>query len=194
MKPLYQLLSKIHPYISGLKVHNEILNISLEDNIQLYEICKSYGIFLWEDRKMNDIGNTVYKQLDYYSEYRDIVSVVPLGGPESIPKHKNIGVFLLSQLSCKNNLIHPYMTEEINSLVKNESVCGIICQNPELVSNDTITIMPGIRLDQSSDSKNQQWKTPRMIKYKPTFYVVGRGIIQSDDPVASAQLYCSEYK
>ena len=37
--------------------------------LEIYNICKKYGIFLWEDRKFNDIGNTIENQVNYYRKY-----------------------------------------------------------------------------------------------------------------------------
>ena len=57
------LLDEIHDNLVGLKVHNEILNFSDGENELLYDMCHAYGLFLWEDRKFNDIGATFEKQV-----------------------------------------------------------------------------------------------------------------------------------
>ena len=53
---LLALIDEIHDDLVGLKVHNEILNLSEGENELLYDMCHAYGLFLWEDRKFNDIG------------------------------------------------------------------------------------------------------------------------------------------
>ena len=40
------------PLCSGLKIHNEILNLNNQQNVSLYNLCKCYSIFLWEINSM----------------------------------------------------------------------------------------------------------------------------------------------
>ena len=179
---LYNILNKIHSHIIGLKVHNEILKITYDENIKLYKKCKELDIFLWEDRKFNDIGNTIQEQIKYYTSIRDFISIVPIGGALSIPQNTSLGIFLLAELSCKNNIINVLNTQDILTLAKKKNVCGIICQHPENVPFNIPTIMPGIHLNKSSDGLNQQWRDPSKLKYKADFYVVGRAITDSENP------------
>ena len=190
---LYETIELLHPHIVGLKVHNEVLGLSFDENMKLYDVCKKHGIFLWEDRKFNDIGNTIENQVNYYSKIRDFISIVPIGGKGSIPNNTNLGVFILCELSSENNVINGLMTQQVLSLINNSNVCGVICQDPSYVPEDMLSIMPGIHLHKKNDGKNQIWKTPDNIKYKPTFYVVGRGILNSDNPLQENILYKNKF-
>ena len=190
---LYETIELLHPHIVGLKVHNEVLGLSFDENQKLYDVCKKYGIFLWEDRKFNDIGNTIENQVNYYSKIRDFISIVPIGGKGSIPSNTNLGVFILCELSSENNVINSLMTQQVLSLINNHNVCGVICQDPSYVPENMLSIMPGIHLHRKNDGKNQIWKTPDNIKHKPTFYVVGRGILNSDNPLQESILYKNKF-
>ena len=189
---LFVYLNNLHPYIIGLKIHSEILNLSKYEHEKLYSLCKSFNIFLWEDRKFNDIGNTLHKQLEYYEKKCDYVSVVPTSGPNSLNIPNNLGIFVLCEMSSKNNLFQHNITSSIISYVDKhrENVCGLICQSEELFSSINIpTIKPGINLDKTKDEKGQQYINPETLTYKPTLYVVGRGITESIDPVFEVQRY-----
>ena len=150
---LYETIELLHPHIVGLKVHNEVLGLSFDENQKLYDVCKKYGIFLWEDRKFNDIGNTIENQVNYYSNIRDFISIVPIGGKGSIPNNTNLGVFILCELSSENNVINSLMTQQVLGLIDNSNVCGVICQNPSYVPHDMLSIMPGIHLHKKNDGK-----------------------------------------
>lgn len=190
---LYETIELLHPHIVGLKVHNEVLGLSFDENLKLYNECKKYGLFLWEDRKFNDIGNTIENQINYYSKIRDFISIVPIGGKGSIPNDTKLGVFVLCELSSENNVINSLMTQQVLGLINNSNVCGVICQNPSYVPENMLSIMPGIHLHKKNDGKNQIWKTPDNIKHKPTFYVVGRGILNSENPLQESILYKSKF-
>ena len=186
---LYKLLDVIHPHIVGVKVHNEILKLNYNENMKLYKKCKELDVFLWEDRKFNDIGNTVNEQIKYYESIRDYISIVPIGGSLSIPVKTNLGIFLLSELSCKNNFINTLNTQNIISLTKYQNICAVICQHPEYVAKNFPTIMPGIHLNKTTDGLNQQWRDPTKLQHKPTFYVIGRAITNSENPESEILIY-----
>ena len=68
---------------------------------------------IWEDRKFNDIGKTLYKQINNgvfkVAEWADFVSVVPIAGDGfkyAFNDTKQVGVFLLLEMSSKNNLMN----------------------------------------------------------------------------------------
>ena len=73
-------------------------NLNEEQNITLYNICKCHSIFLWEDRKFNDISNTVIKQLKKYENVRDFVSICPTSGPDLLKIKSKLGFFVLIEI------------------------------------------------------------------------------------------------
>lgn len=185
------LMEKIHPYIVGIKIHNEILELNYSENLLLYMKAKEYNLFLWEDRKFNDTGNTLANQIAYYESVRDYISIVPIGGESSLLElqSKQLGIFLLSELSTSDNMLNSLNTQQIIDVAIRNKAAGIICQTPENVPSWMITIMPGINISLTSDGLNQKWKDPRNLENKPTFYVLGRAIINASDPVEELKKY-----
>ena len=188
---LIKLIDKIHPYIVGIKIHNEILELSYSENLLLYMKAKKLNIFLWEDRKFNDIGNTITNQIMYYESIRDYISIVPISGESSLFNIQNtkLGFFILSELTTYDNILNSLNTQQIIDITIRNKAAGIICQTPENLPPWMISIMSGIHISQSNDRINQQWRDPRNIKYKPTFYVVGRAITNTDDPIEELKKY-----
>lgn len=198
---LCHLLSKIHPYIIGLKIHNEILNLNSQENVALYNICVCYSIFLWEDRKFNDISNTVIKQLKKYEDVRDFVSICPTSGPDILKIKSKLGFFVLIEMSSDNNLfnnltnkLYDWVIQEKNN--DKNSICGIICQSEKYFNNHSnnnglITIKPGIHLTNTKDDVGQRYTSPENIKNKPTLFVIGRGITQAEKPIEELKKYLS---
>ena len=190
---LWDILPQIAKYISGLKIHSEILNLTQDENIKLYKYCVANNIFLWEDRKFNDISNTVQKQIKYYENIRDYISVVPTSGSDILNIKSKLGKFVLCEMSSRNNLFNNITRAEIqNKLDNGYNICGVICQNPELFAKYS-TIMPGINLNQSTDNSGQQWRNPTNLKYKPNYYVVGRYITLADNPVERVKQLLSSF-
>jgi orotidine-5'-phosphate decarboxylase len=191
---LCHLLSKIHPYIIGLKIHNEILNLNDQQNVSLYNLCKCYSIF-------NDISNTVIKQLKKYEPVRDFVSICPTCGPDILKIKSSLGFFVLIEMSSDNNLfnnltnkLYDWVIQEKNN--DKNSICGIICQSEKYFNihsnnNDLITIKPGIHLTNTKDDVGQRYTNPQNIKNKPTLFVIGRGITQAEKPIEELKKYLS---
>ena len=182
---LFNLLDKINNNIVGLKIHSEILNLSVYEELQLIRYCKNNNIFLWEDRKYNDINNTVEKQIKKYEGRRDFISIVPTSGPHILNCNTNIGFFVLCEMSSKNNLFNcDAMSSILHFVEKNHNnVVGLICQNEKLYDLPFLSITPGIHIHNEGDSKGQQYKNPHKMNKKPSLFVVGRAITESDNPV-----------
>ena len=194
---LCDLINKIHSYIIGVKVHNEILNLTNEQNILLYNLCKNYSLFLWEDRKFNDISNTVMKQLKKYEDIRDFVSICPISGPDILKIKSNLGFFVLIEMSSEQNLFTPITNSIFNFVVQeanipNNNICGIICQKEKYFRNDKLlTIKPGIHLTNTKDNVGQKYTNPKYLQTKPSLFVVGRGITESENPLEEIKKYIS---
>ena len=101
----------LHNDLIGVKVHNEILNLTFEQNKKLYTLCKSYDLFLWEDRKFNDIANTFNHQIKSYESIRDYVSVCPISGVDILQVKSNLKYFVLIEMSSRNNFINNISNE-----------------------------------------------------------------------------------
>ena len=198
---LLELINTLHNDLIGVKVHNEILNLTLEQNHELYSLCHKYDLFLWEDRKFNDISNTVIKQLKKYEDVRDYISICPISGPDLLKIKSKLGFFVLIEMSSDNNLfnnltdkIYNWIIEEKNNV--NNSICGIICQDEKYFniysnSKDLITIKPGIHLTNTKDNIGQTYTNPQNMINKPTLFVIGRGITESETPIEEIKKYIS---
>lgn len=180
---LLKMLDIVYPHIIGLKIHNEILGLSWDENIQLYIRCSELDIFLWEDRKFNDIGNTIQKQIKFYEPIRDYVSVVPTSGKKSLYCETTLGKFVLCEMSSSDNLFNPLTTNNIVSMLDDPkiNIAGLICQSPELFNLGIPSLMPGINLKKGTDDLGQKWRNPETLQTQPTMYVIGRAITESED-------------
>ena len=112
---------------------------------RLKEIVKN-DFMIWEDRKFNDIGNTFKHQL-YGGIYKinmwaDFISVNPAAGYKTLEiikdeKEKGVvtpGIFLLAEMSTKDNLMNCMYTEDVIRIARNNQdlVSGIINQSIEI--------------------------------------------------------------
>lgn len=197
---LTQLLTLINHRIIGLKIHNEILKLSSNQYYKLHELCKEYEIFLWEDRKFNDIGNTVLRQIENYINNIDVISIVPTGGiTNELFAIDELNKFVLCEMSTENNMFNSNLTNHILyqyfSINHKHRVgnTALICQDEELINycnmNNIATVRPGINILQINDSFNQKYTNPENVSIHPTMYVVGRGITNAMNPVKAVEQY-----
>ena len=200
-KILLDLIMTLAPYIIGVKIHSEIMDFNDEENKTLYETCQMMNIYLWEDRKFNDIGNTLEKQLLKYENIRDIVSIVPTNGLSSLKNiETKLKMFVLCEMSTRENLFNSILKNDIIDVGhQQENVIGFICQDFELTKflkdhTDYISIKAGINMSSTNDKKGQMWSDPRNFPVQSDFYVIGRGITQSYDIMDRTELYHIELK
>jgi uridine monophosphate synthetase len=197
------LIDEIGDNVFGFKVHNEVLGLTYEENYSFYMACKDKEILLWEDRKFNDIGNTIQKQLEYYETIRDFVSIVPTSGMESVVNlNTRLKFLVLCEMSSSGNLFTPVVKNSILDIVfTNPNLfAGIICQDLELIEfcknqyTGLLTIMPGINLQTLGDNIGQRYRDPRQFtnSQKPDLFVVGRGITNSEYIQAQLEYYNKE--
>uniref|UniRef100_A0A6C0KFJ6 orotate phosphoribosyltransferase n=1 Tax=viral metagenome TaxID=1070528 RepID=A0A6C0KFJ6_9ZZZZ len=183
---LLPLLHKIKNYIVGLKIHSEILCMTDYQESELINFCYYNDIFLWEDRKMNDIANTIQEQVKKYELKRDFLSICPTSGPHSLNIDTKLGLFVLTEMSSKGNLFNPMISASILSFIERnpKHICGIIVQN-ELLFKSTpfLSIKPGIHSEIKEDTKGQQYTTIDSMRLKPDLLVVGRAITNISNPI-----------
>ena len=191
---LLELINTLHNDLIGVKVHNEILNLTLEQNHELYSLCHKYDLFLWEDRKFNDIAHTFSHQIQKYESCRDYISVCPISGPDILQVNSKLKYFVLIEMSSRNNLVncissnlYKLVSDEINN--NNRNIAGIICQSDIFLKENLITIKPGINANKKKDNVGQVYVSIEDLKYKPSLIVVGRGLTNSDNPKDEIKLY-----
>ena len=129
-------------------------------------------------RKLADIGNTVRMQFNQLSRWATLVTVHSISGFGILEGIKNaesysleMGVFMVAELSSKNNLISPDYTKETVELSKNypQVVVGFVSQSSVCDDPGSIQLTPGVCLGESvkNDLLGQQYRNPETIKMVP---------------------------
>ncbi|MBP2057215.1 orotidine-5'-phosphate decarboxylase [Lactobacillus colini] len=181
---------------------------------------KGYKIFL--DLKMNDIPNTVYNGARQLARLGiKLTTVHALGGSEMIKAAKQglidgsldarqvpklLVVTELTSISpsiLKNeqncNLSMKQQVISLAKLAKNSNADGVICSALEVrdlrqaIGDNFLYITPGIRMD-SNTGDQMRVTTPTQAKeWGASAIVVGRPIIQADNPEKMYQKFKKEF-
>ena len=187
-----ELLRLIAPYVCMVKIH---MDIGLTWLLDIYDLALEYDFHVLDDRKYADIGSIVSKQ----SLESSLCTAHSIFGQTTIDGLKrgmnnalNAGCFLIAQCSSASDLITPLYTEMTRELaVENkEFVAGFITQ--EFLGDDGfLHLTPGVNNNVSSDSIGQSYRTVEeaVVKQRCDIIIVGRGIYDAPDPVASARSY-----
>lgn len=191
-----QLLSvadQCGPYITVLKTHIDTLedvNATVLEELRL--LADKHKFFLFEDRKLCDIGSTVRKQADLISDWADIVNMHSLAGEKSVTSvGGDIGLLLIGELSCEGNLIdYQYISKTVEIAKKHDDrVFGFISQGA-IGGDQFLHFTPGVKFSSGGDGMGQRYKTPeRAIADGADLIIVGRGILQADDIVEECKRY-----
>lgn len=204
---LLKTADDLGPYICMLKTHVDMINDFSLDKVQrLVDLALKHNFLIFEDRKFADIGNTVRQQFSEgiykIANWADIVNAHSITGSGCVDGLKEAcedasrkACLLIAQLSSKGNLIDEnYVKETVKLAEENKDfVIGFISQTR--VSNDPamLHMAPGIQLRDESmkDNLGQCYNTPEMaiIDRKCDIIIVGRGIINSSDPISTAIKY-----
>jgi uridine monophosphate synthetase len=206
----FSILEKTAPYIVMLKTHIDIIKDFNPDFIkELKDYSKKYEFHLFEDRKFADIGNTVRKQYQSgiynISEWSDFVTVHMIAGETILDglfgNIENRSSFLLARMSSKDNLITENYTRRVIEIGKNNenTVSGFIGHGKDeedlrkfrnKIPENFLLLTPGVKLESNSDNLGQTYMTPeKAIRGGADCIIVGRGIIKSDNPSKTAELY-----
>jgi orotidine 5'-phosphate decarboxylase subfamily 1 len=110
--------------------------------------------------------------------------------------NKDIGVFLLVEMSSEDNLITEEYTAKSVKMANDyrDMVTGFICQKriKNVNNGDNYVYMtPGVNLASESDHLGQHYRDPRhvILKEHSDVIIVGRGILNSDNPLKTVQQY-----
>ncbi|KAK2187337.1 hypothetical protein NP493_169g04012 [Ridgeia piscesae] len=201
---LLQFADDIGPYICLLKTHVDILEDFSQDFVtRLQATAKKHNFLIFEDRKFADIGQTVLKQyisgLYRICDWAHIVNAHIVPGPGVIHGLSKVGVpkergcLLIGQMSSQGSLATgEYTTAAVKMAEENSNfVMGFICQGSLTDDPRFIHMAPGVQLGGSGDQLGQQYNSPaQMVTEKRVdVIIVGRGILNAEDPVATAKLY-----
>ncbi|MCF7911653.1 MAG: orotidine-5'-phosphate decarboxylase [Candidatus Cloacimonetes bacterium] len=206
----FRILDKTAAEIVMLKTHVDILDDYDEHFTgKLQEYARRYDFHIFEDRKFADIGNTVrmqYRKGIYrISEWSEFITVHLVAGAgilsglfEGLTGRSS---FLLARMSSKGNLINEsYTRKVIEAGRKNPGVVsGFIGHGKDQEDirrfkakfpAGMLLLMPGVKLESGTDKLGQQYITIEdAIGGGADCIIVGRGIIQSENPGITAKIY-----
>lgn len=158
---LHDLINKVRPFVCAIKLHFDQLS---------YDISLPDDMLVIDDRKYGDIPSIVTRRLNKC----DIVTVHAIAGKESLLKlDDERGVLIVHQMSTPDNIIDRVYSNRARDM-------GLCCKNlvgfvsQEIVSEDYPTLSPGVPI---TDMK------------KDRFYIVGRGLYESDDVEVACKMY-----
>lgn len=187
LNELWKLIEQIGDKISILKIHYDIItdfttNITYSIN-RLNYYKNLYRFKIWEDRKFADIGYIMKRQIkNHINKWADIVSVHPIAGMDSVSELSFINVILIGEMSSTGALTNnEYKINVTNMAEKLPNVIGIVCQSK--MTDTKLNIVPGISLNKknNTDSMGQQYNSLEDRSFAD-FYVVGRDIVNSENP------------
>lgn len=203
---ILNLAESLGPYICVLKTHVDIIEDFNDDFIKsLKGLAEKFNFMLMEDRKFADIGNTVSLQfskgLYKISEWSDLVTTHSLPGngvlkglKAAMSGKKSVGIFVLLEMSSEGNLLSKEYSSKTKDMIRDYSdvVTGVVAQSSNLIDDPgLIQLTPGCKLDESGDNLGQKYDTPEYVvgEKGADIAVVGRGIIESKNPVEVAKTY-----
>lgn len=202
---LLNLADKVGDEICLLKTHVDILSDFTTDFIkQLQYLADKHQFLIFEDRKFADIAHTVKQQyaggIYRIVDWADIVNAHTVPGPGVIQGLREVGLakkrglLLLAEMSSTGSLARGAYTEASVAMAEEypDFVMGFITQHQLTENPGLLHMTPGVQSDSSGgDGLGQHYISPEqaITKNGTDIIIVGRGIYQADDPVASAQHY-----
>lgn len=201
---LIHLAAALGPEICMFKTHIDIIeDFSLELTHTLRQLAQQYQFVLCEDRKFADIGNTVKHQYaggQYrIADWADLVTVHTLPGPGILQgimasrTFKEQGVLLLAEMSSSGHLMDKEYFQQTIAMAENfpDLVSGFISQHGVSPNGTWLSMTPGVQLQSKDDHLGQNYITPHQAIFENAsdIIIVGRGILASSDPIATAKIY-----
>ena len=209
-KEFFDILDSAGEEIVMLKTHIDILDDYDENFVpKLQEYAKRQNFLIFEDRKFADIGNTVRKQfrngIYKICDWAEFVTVHLVAGEgiltglfEGI---ENRGAFVLARMSSKGNLINETYTRKCFEIAKKnpDLIAGFIGYGKDAADikhfkakfpGGQLLLMPGVKLQKGTDAMGQQYITvEEAVGGGADCIIVGRGIIQAENPGEVAKIY-----
>ncbi|XP_075222950.1 rudimentary-like isoform X2 [Lycorma delicatula] len=199
---LLKLAEMIGDNIVILKTHIDVIcDFTHKTAVELKKISQEKKFLIMEDRKFGDIGNTVRLQYVTHCSWADLITVHALPGSGVLDGLKQAfselnseqrGIFVVAELSSKNNLITPNYTKEAVTMIDpyRDIVAGFVCQSSSVITSPgLIQLTPGVKLLAGSDDLGQQYVTPEIAVCEKgaDIVVVGRGITEASVPKETAE-------
>ena len=213
-----KILKAVHPYICSVKInHHLTLPLGLFDGVQaIVEQIRGEGMLAIMDAKLNDIGNTNQAIADYYfSAGFDAIIANPFVGWDEglkplfeVSKRLNRGVILLNYMSHKGavegygqTVIDPETGQQTSQyvlfaqkalkwgadgVVVGATVPEKIAEVRQILGEKVGIYSPGVGV--------QGGAAEMAIKAGADYLIVGREIINAEDPAQVARGVCDSIK
>lgn len=189
-----------------VKLHCDIIDDFSDEFIaKLVTLCEQNDIFIFEDRKFSDIGNTFRQQfvggLFKIKSWAHIVTFHGLAGAGQLKEFERVRAphqcgLLVAEMSNTGNLLDPGYTEKVVALGQQNpaSILGFVCQKRPAGTTpaDFLCFTPGVKLreDGAADGGDQRYVRPSTaIEHGSDVLIVGRGIIESPDILETCHRY-----
>lgn len=200
---IIDLVNNIGEHICVLKLHCDIIEDFDEEFVQkLIKLAESKQFFIFEDRKFCDIGNTFLEQYCFgvhkINSWAQLITVNCLSGDgiiksfSKINKYKKKGLLLIHDMSTQNLINDDYKNNVMDYTQQyRKDVVGLITQKRQDGDDSILYFTPGINYDVQNDKKDQNYRDPEqaILKDNCDVIIVGRGIIQANDPKKTAEIY-----
>lgn len=195
LKEAKDLVDKLYPSVKIFKVGSQLFTACGPEAVKMIA-QKGAKVFL--DLKSHDIPNTVKKAVEVAAKLEVFMLTVHLSGGKEmlqaaasvVNRPKIVGVTVLTSQSedgTANKVL------ELAKLAKNSGLDGVVCSVSETkmikkeLGKDFIVVNPGIRPKDSSSNDQKRVATPKeAIDAGADFIVVGRPVIQAEDPQQAA--------
>jgi orotidine-5'-phosphate decarboxylase len=213
-----KVLKAVHPYICAVKInHHLTLPLGTFDGVQqLVEQIRGQGLLAIMDAKVNDIGATNQVIAEYYyAAGFDALIANPFVGWEEglkplfeVSKRLNRGVILLTYMSHKGasegygqTIIDPETCQQIPQYISfaqkalKWGAAGVVvgATVPEKIAE--VKRILGEKVDIYSPGVGAQGGAAETaVKAGANYLIIGREIINSDDPAQAARTLCDSIK
>ena len=181
------------------------LQLYIAHGKEVLDYLSEQGFEIFLDLKLHDIPNTVAKAIKEIQKFNiKMTTIHSQGGVEMINAAldqsndiKILAVSLLTSLD-KQDVSRLYdndfekQFEMLLKVITDTKTHGIVCSSHELVKisdNNLIKVVPGIRNDDVSDDQKRIMSSKAAYENGADFIVVGRPIINSENPSKEYKKY-----
>lgn len=208
------LVAKLNPNLCHLKVGYELFYTC---GFQILDKLKISGYKVFLDLKFHDIPNTVAQACKLACDYGVwMLNVHCLGGGEmlytareTVSKYSNppllMGVTLLTSINYKQLEtlgINKSLNDEINVLAKlanDNGLDGVVCSPKEIglikkINKKLLTVSPGIRDNNIVNDHKRTLSIKEAFDSGGDYFVIGRPITASVDPLLSLLNFYNQIK
>jgi len=192
---ILEFLKVIGPYIIAVKLHLDILESSSYSQFisELNFLKDLHNFLVIEDAKYADIDSIMIEKISHsqlaINKIADAFTMHAVAGL-SILEGNKLGIpgIVVAEMSSSNTIITNEYTQKIIDIINKQSAVenmnmlgGVVCQSqiPKIIKPFEIaTMSPGINLEITHDSHNQQYNIPDLRGNNKVglFWIVGRGI------------------